>query len=190
MLMVAFLLCTMTTRPVIHDGGMRDMVGVNVGDGRVAREDDDTFHASKEVDLIHGAKLEKPSEVLTCGGLGRDLVLDVWRHGNLIIPYNVLPAECCQGWLKGFAVHRHFALSGGRQEAEGLGSPLLYLVLPNVDMHCTEFLELYIERGALLYGTVCTSNYCIDCRVKMFCLTVSRPLVTCVDVLKSEHREQ
>ncbi|KAL8425013.1 hypothetical protein Efla_004490 [Eimeria flavescens] len=186
MLMVAFLLCTMTTRPVLHDGGMRDTVGVNVGDGLVAREDDDTFHASKEVDLIHGAKLEKPSGFLTCGGL----VLDVWRHGILIIPYNVLPAECCQGWLKGFAVHRHFALSGGRQEAEGVGSPLLYLGLPNVDMDYTEFLELYIERGALLYGAVCTSNYCIDCRAKMFCLTVSRPLVTCEYVLKSEHREQ
>ncbi|KAL8428621.1 hypothetical protein Efla_005140 [Eimeria flavescens] len=86
----------MTTRAVLHDGCVRDMVRAKVGDGLVAREDDDTFHASKEVDFIH------------------------------------------------------FALSGGRQEAEGLGSPLLYLGLATVGMDYTEFFELYIERGALL----------------------------------------
>ncbi|KAL8438071.1 hypothetical protein Efla_007021 [Eimeria flavescens] len=121
------------------------------GSGKLARKyDEDTFHVSKEADFIVKAKSLNGWLQNVAPDSRRDLVLDVWRHGILIIPYNVLPAECCQGWLKGFAVHRHFALSGGRQEAEGLGSPLLYLGLPTVDMDYTEFFELYIERGALL----------------------------------------
>ncbi|KAL8432649.1 hypothetical protein Efla_006563 [Eimeria flavescens] len=149
-----------------------------VGDGLVAREDDDTLHASKEVDLIVKALADQNDRtVLECflqmaseqrhGTFSCVEVstrpphaLRLWYdedtfHASKEVDF-IVKAKSSNSWLQNvapdsrFAVHRHFALSGGRQEAEGLGSPLLYLGLPNVDMDYTEFLELYIERGALL----------------------------------------